>query len=75
MQRLALAKLLYFDTDIIVLDEPTSSLDEKAEKKFNNLIGILKKTKTIIIISHKGSSLIKCDRVFEFKNKKLIKKR
>ena len=75
LQRLALAKLLYFDTDIIVLDEPTSSLDEKAEKKFNNLIGILKKTKTIIIISHKGSSLIKCDRVFEFKNKKLIKKR
>jgi ABC-type bacteriocin/lantibiotic exporter with double-glycine peptidase domain len=75
LQRLALARMLYFDTDIIILDEPTSSLDEKAEKKFNNLISILKKTKTIIIISHKRNSLIKCDRVFEFKNKKLIKKR
>ena len=60
---------------LLILDEPTSSLDEKAEKKFNNLISILKKTKTIIIISHKRNSLIKCDRVFEFKNKKLIKKR
>jgi ABC-type bacteriocin/lantibiotic exporter with double-glycine peptidase domain len=41
-QRLSLARLLYFNTDIIVLDEPTSSLDKNAERKFLNLINNLK---------------------------------
>ena len=32
----------------------------------------LDKTKTLIIISHKNSTLLKCDKIFEIKNKKLI---
>ena len=74
LQRLALARTIYFDNDIIVLDEPTSSLDPTAEKKFIKLVNSLKKYKTIIIISHKSNTLKKCSRVFELKNKKLLRK-
>tara|TARA_B100001057_G_C22853693_1_gene951951 strand:+ start:1053 stop:2744 length:1692 start_codon:yes stop_codon:yes gene_type:complete len=49
-QRLAIARALYFDSEIIIFDESTSSLDQQTEEKiFNNLS---KMNKTIIFISH-----------------------
>lgn len=75
LQRLALARTIYFDNEIIVLDEPTSSLDLKAEYKFITLVNTLKKYKTIIIISHKIKTLKKCNKVFELKNKKLSRRK
>ena len=75
LQRLALARIIYFDNEIIVLDEPTSSLDPQAENKFIKLVNSLKKYKTIIIISHKSKTLKNCNRVFELKNKKLSRRK
>ena len=75
LQRLALARVLYFETQIIVLDEPTSSLDSKAENNFIKLVNSLKKHKTIIIISHKMNSLKNCNRIFELKKGRLIKRK
>lgn len=73
LQRFALARAIYFDTDILILDEPTSALDKGAEGKFLNLIKNLKKNKTIIIISHKASTLKNCDIIYKVTKKKLMR--
>ena len=75
LQRLALARTLYFDNEIIVLDEPTSFLDLRSEYKFIKLINSLKKYKTIIVISHKMNTLRNCTRVFELKKGRLIRRK
>ena len=72
LQRFALARAIYFDTDILMLDEPTSALDKDAEGKFLNLIKNLKMKKTIIIISHKASTLKNCDVIYKVTKKKLM---
>jgi ATP-binding cassette, subfamily B, bacterial PglK len=71
-QRIGIARALYKKTQIIIFDESTSSLDIKTEKKIMDSIYNLDKTKTLIIISHRDSLLLKCDKIFEIKNKKLI---
>ena len=72
LQRLALARALYFDSDILILDEPTSALDKNSENKFLKLIKKLKKEKTIIIISHKSTTLKDCDKVYKMSENRLI---
>ena len=72
LQRFALARAIYFNNEILILDEPTSALDSSSEKKFIELINKLKKKKTIIIISHKKSTLKNCNKIFEIKNKKFV---
>ncbi len=73
LQRLALARAIYFDNQILILDEPTSALDEVSEKNFLDLINNLRDKKTIIIISHKKETLKNCDNIYEISNKKLVK--
>ena len=68
-QRLGVARALYRDPDIIILDESTSSLDASTEKKFIDDIFEIFKDKTIIFISHKLSALIKCNKIFDLKKK------
>ena len=67
-QKLALARALYKDSDVIVLDEPTAALDALAEyrlyKSFNGLVG----NRTAVYISHRLSSTRFCDRVAMFKD-------
>ena len=71
-QKLALARALYKDSPIIILDEPTAALDPLAEEKlyveFDKLIG----EKTGIYISHRLSSTRFCDVIAMFKNGELI---
>ena len=62
-QRIAIARSLYEDPEIIIFDEATSSLDKTTEKEiFENLL-ILKKTKTILLITHNDRILEYCDKV------------
>ena len=68
-QRIGVARALYRDPDIIILDESTSSLDASTEKKFIDDIFEIFKDKTIIFISHKLSALIKCNKIFDLKKK------
>ena len=76
IQRLALARAIYFNTDIIILDEPTSALDYYAEKQFNKLLTSLKRVKDTCIISHKSKTLTSCDKIYELKVKnELLKNR
>lgn len=71
-QKLALARSLYKNSPVVVLDEPTAALDALAEGKlyqdFDKLIG----GKTSIFISHRLSSTQFCDNVAMFKDGQLI---
>ena len=62
-QRIAIARSLYDDPEIIIFDEATSSLDKSTEKEiFENML-ILKKTKTILLVTHNDRILKYCDKV------------
>lgn len=71
-QKLALARALYKDAPVVVLDEPTAALDALAEYKlymdFDKLIG----NKTAVYISHRLSSTRFCDDIALFKNGELV---
>ena len=64
----------HFDKEIIVMDEATSSLDEKTENFILEQIKELKRKKTIIIITHNKNTLKYCDKVYEIINEKIRKK-
>ncbi len=66
-QRIAIARSLYFDNDIIIFDEATNALDKITENKIINYIKRLKDTKTIIIITHRTSTLKICDYIYLIK--------
>tara|TARA_B100001250_G_C19816734_1_gene798814 strand:- start:3268 stop:5025 length:1758 start_codon:yes stop_codon:yes gene_type:complete len=62
-QRIGIARALYSDVSLIFFDESTSSLDSETESLLLNEISKLKRDKTIILISHKESTLKFCDKV------------
>ena len=63
IQRVGIARSLYTNPDILIFDEPTSSLDIDTENKIINLINSFKFKKIIVLISHKKELLSKCDKV------------
>ena len=67
-QRLGIARALYKNSEILVLDESTSSLDINTEKKLVEVFDKLLPEKTLIIITHKYSTIKNCDLIYEFKN-------
>ena len=71
MQRIGIARALYNDPDVLIFDEATSALDEKTEKNVLSAIRELKKSKTIIVITHRKNALYDCDRVFHIEDGKL----
>ena len=64
--RVGLARAYYSQRDIFILDEFTSALDETTEVDIINKLN--KINKTLIIVSHKKSTLKYCDRIFQIKN-------
>ncbi len=70
-QRIGIARCLYLNPKLIILDEPTSSLDEENEMKIMQDIYNLKEY-TIIIISHKNQIFKDCKKIFKVENKELI---
>ena len=67
-QRLALARALYSNPDILILDEATSSLDLKTEDEICNVLKDLKGQKTIIAIAHRLSTIKFADKIVFMKN-------
>ena len=63
-QRIGIARALYKKPSILILDEATSALDTLTEKKVMNDIQTLRDKITIIIISHRLSTLKKCNKIF-----------
>ena len=71
VQRVAIARALYKNTEIIFLDEATSALDKKTEKKILDRIMQLYDEITIVIITHRLSTLSHCDRIYKVENRKI----
>ncbi len=72
-QRIGIARALYNQQEILVLDETTSSLDSETEKKIFNTIKKLQKNRTVIIISHNKKLMDICKNIYSISNKQLIK--
>jgi ABC-type multidrug transport system fused ATPase/permease subunit len=72
VQRIGIARALYNKPDILILDEFTSSLDEETEKKILNTIKKLKSNTTVIMSSHKNSTLKICDKLYNIVNGKIV---
>ncbi|MDE6641266.1 MAG: ABC transporter ATP-binding protein/permease [Acetatifactor sp.] len=62
-QKLALARVLLSNKKLVVLDEPSSALDPKAESDFNELVFHMLQERTIVIISHRLSTTKMADRI------------
>lgn len=70
-QRIGIARALYHRPSIIVLDEATSALDVPTEKSVMTAINAMKGEKTIIIVTHRHSTLAGADEIFELENGRL----
>jgi ABC-type bacteriocin/lantibiotic exporter with double-glycine peptidase domain len=70
-QRIGIARALYSNPSVIILDEATSSLDNATEKSIMNEINEFKNDKTIIVIAHRTNTLEKCDFIYQLKNGKV----
>lgn len=71
-QRLAIARGYAQNYDLLILDEPSSSLDPLAEAQVYHNMLELGKTKTIVFISHRLTTTINADRIYLFENGEII---
>lgn len=73
-QKLAIARALYKEAEICILDEPTAALSPQSEFKLYEDFKKITRDKTVIYISHRLSSCRLCDEIFVFENGELIEK-
>jgi len=71
-QKLALARAFYRDAPILILDEPTSAIDAKAEYEIFERVQQLQQDKTVIIISHRFSTVRNADRILVLDEGRII---
>ena len=71
IQTIGLARAIYNDKKVIILDEPTNNLDFESKKLFMKLFKIIKKDKIILIVSHDRDLLNMCDKSYILKENKL----
>lgn len=73
-QKLAIARAFYTDSDILILDEPTASLDPMAEQEIFNQFNELRTDKTSIFISHRLSSATIADTILVMVDGEIVEK-
>jgi len=71
-QRLALARAIVKDPDILVLDEPTSALDSQTERTIFQSLPSIIKNKTLFVVAHRLSTIMNSDRIFLLDQNRLI---
>jgi len=72
-QRLSIARAILKNSSIILLDEATSSLDSESESVIQKAIENLTKNKTTVIIAHRLSTVMNCDKILVFENGNIIR--
>ena len=72
-QRLALARALYRDASVFILDEGTSALDPMAEERITDMLADLSPRPTVVLIAHRVSALRRCDVVHELATGKIAR--
>ncbi|HEY9079815.1 ATP-binding cassette domain-containing protein [Magnetovibrio sp.] len=70
-QRIAIARALVGDPPVVLLDEPSSSLDRHAETELKNTLIEIAKTRTVIMVSHSPTLLSACDYLYALDRGKL----
>ena len=71
-QKIAVARAFYSDTDIMILDEPTASLDAIAEQQIFDQFDALRRGKTTIFVSHRLSSATVADKIIVLMNGEIV---
>ena len=71
-QRVGIARALYHEREILVLDEATAALDNDTEKLVTDAINALSGKKTLITIAHRLSTVEKCDRIYQLNEGKIV---
>ncbi len=71
-QKLSIARAFYRNSDILILDEPTASLDPMAEQEIYNQFDELCKDKTTLFVSHRLSSATTADKIIVLKYGEII---
>lgn len=72
-QRVGIARALYHECEILVLDEATAALDNETESLVNEAIKSLTGQKTMIIIAHRLSTIEHCDRIYLLDKGQVVK--
>ncbi len=70
-QRVAIARALYNKPEIMIFDEATSSLDTESEKAIQKTIYSFKGRQTLIIIAHRLSTVVDCDKLIWLENRRV----
>ena len=73
-QRIAIARALLTEAPILLFDEPTSALDPNNERAITQTLNHLKGKRTIILVSHRLSTVVECDQIFMMQHGQIIER-
>jgi ABC-type multidrug transport system fused ATPase/permease subunit len=73
-QRIGIARALITEAPIMILDEPTSALDPNNERAITQTLNSLKGQRTIILVSHRLSTVVECDQIFMMEHGQIIER-
>ncbi len=74
-QRIALARALYRDFELLVMDEAMAALDKDTEKAVIESIRLMKKNKTILLVTHHMNLADECDLIYRIEHQKFVRVR
>ncbi len=72
VKKLSIARAIYKDAPIMILDEPSASLDVDTENEIFNYIAKLTVGKTAVMISHRLSNIVNCDSIYLLQDGRIV---